>query len=371
LAKWLAANEKPLNLLLEASKRPRRYDPMISEDGTVIGIQMPAIVQTRNAAEALIARAMLRASDANFDLAWEDLLASHRLARLMSQGPTMVEALVADAVDLAVCAGDQGLLQSMPLTAAQASTMRADLAGLPTMPKVVDKVDNAERFIYLSAVLDIRRELTSATGGDSLGMAKMLGKGPGKFDWDFMLRMGNTWYDKTVAAGRQPSRAERIAAMQDVTDEWSELERKFDSRTKNGFTKVISSLLDSRHAASEAIGFTILAMIFPAIEAANNAQDRATMQLELVKLACALAEYRAEHGSFPVRLDELMPEYVTKIPQDLFSAAELHYARDGDGYVLYSVGANGKDEGGKGADDQADNAESWDDLAIRVPATGK
>jgi hypothetical protein len=41
LAGWLAANEKPLVLLVAASKRPRRYDPLISGDGSAIAILLP------------------------------------------------------------------------------------------------------------------------------------------------------------------------------------------------------------------------------------------------------------------------------------------------------------------------------------------
>jgi hypothetical protein len=63
LAGWLAANEKPLALLVAASKRPRRYDPLISRDGSVIGMLLPALNQDREAARALTTRAMLRRDD--------------------------------------------------------------------------------------------------------------------------------------------------------------------------------------------------------------------------------------------------------------------------------------------------------------------
>ena len=37
VAGWLAANEQPLDLVVEASKRPRWYNPLISEaDGPLI-----------------------------------------------------------------------------------------------------------------------------------------------------------------------------------------------------------------------------------------------------------------------------------------------------------------------------------------------
>ena len=158
LAGWLAANEKPLALLVAASKRPRRYDPLIPEDGSVIGALLPAVSQYREAARALTARAMLRVDEGKVDEAWEDLLACHRLARLVGQGPTLIEALVAIAVDGMACAGDQGLLQHARLTPAQIARMRADLDKLPPLPKMVDKINVGERFMYLDCVGMVARE---------------------------------------------------------------------------------------------------------------------------------------------------------------------------------------------------------------------
>ena len=78
---WLAANEKSLALLVAASKRPRRYNPLISGDGTVIAILLPAVGQYREAARALRARAMLRVNEGNADEAWEDIVIGDPLCR--------------------------------------------------------------------------------------------------------------------------------------------------------------------------------------------------------------------------------------------------------------------------------------------------
>jgi hypothetical protein len=59
----------------------------------------------------------------------------------------------------------------------------------------------------------------------------------------------------------------------------------------------------------------------------------------------------------------------------MFNAdADLHYTRQGNGYLLYSVGKNGKDDGGQGFKEweksrhASETAEYWDDLVVRVPA---
>ena len=81
IAKWLAANEKPLALLTEASKRPRRYDPLLPDNSDLLfGTPLSAVCQYRDVIRALTARAMLRASEGQIDQSWDDLLTCHRLA---------------------------------------------------------------------------------------------------------------------------------------------------------------------------------------------------------------------------------------------------------------------------------------------------
>jgi hypothetical protein len=64
-----------------------------------------------------------------------------------------------------------------------------------------------------------------------------------------------------------------------------------------------------------------------------------------------------------------------KCPRTFFNDAELHYRREGDGFLLYSVGINGRDDGAKTYEDQKKDAknkdlvkrgEDWDDLVVRI-----
>ena len=51
------------------------------------------------------------------------------------------------------------------------------------------------------------------------------------------------------------------------------------------------------------------------------------------------------------RLNELAPSYFPTIPLDPYTDARLVYKSTGDGYLLYSVGANGIDDNGLEADE--------------------
>ena len=373
LAGWVEANEKPLTLLAEASRRPRRYDPLLSDkDDMVLAVWLPAVQQYRDVARALIARAMLWASEGMVDESWEDLLACRRLARLVGQGATLIDALVAITIDKMAGQGDQGLLSCVNLTASQIAKMRNDLDQLPPMPKMVDKLDLSERFTYLDAVSYAARHgvssLAAVLGGAINGPLKVLLDAIGNTaDWNVALRMGNYWYDRLVDAGGKTRRTERKAALDEIDKDMGEVVKDvFDWKSL-----AVSVLGVGRQTISERIGRILVTLFLPALSTAVNAEDRATMQAELNKLTFALAGYHADNGSYPAKLADLAPKYVADIPKDIFSDSDLHYKQEGGGYLLYSVGANGKDDGGRGIEDRykgEDSSEDWDDLVVRVPA---
>lgn len=66
----------------------------------------------------------------------------------------------------------------------------------------------------------------------------------------------------------------------------------------------------------------------------------------LAQIAQALRAYREARGAFPEELKALQPEYFEDLPTDLFSGECFIYRRTGEGFALYSVGQNQKDDGG-------------------------
>jgi hypothetical protein len=63
--------------------------------------------------------------------------------------------------------------------------------------------------------------------------------------------------------------------------------------------------------------------------------------------AIALERYRVRHGSLPKSLAELAPDLVPAVPVDFIDGQPLRYQPQSDGhFVLYSVGLDGRDDGG-------------------------
>lgn len=71
-------------------------------------------------------------------------------------------------------------------------------------------------------------------------------------------------------------------------------------------------------------------------------------KVDEAQIACVLERYRFAHDKYPETLDELVPQFIKKLPHDIIGGQPLKYRRTADGrFVLYSVGWNGTDDGGQ------------------------
>ena len=89
----------------------------------------------------------------------------------------------------------------------------------------------------------------------------------------------------------------------------------------------------------------------------------------MYELAFAVTAYRIDHGKYPVRLTAVVPKYLAKLPKDRFNNdADFQYTSQGNQCLLYSVGLNGVDDGGKGSEDREkeEHGGDWDDISIRL-----
>jgi hypothetical protein len=232
------------------------------------------------------------------------------------------------------------------LTPVQARAIQRDLASLPDFAVMVRSLDQSERLGALDAVIRV-----GSGGGEEMYSA--LGGGGGEFaggvfdavsvDWNYVLHDINRWYDELVVAARMDDRTARTAALEKLDDKLMRLV----AQTRSPGQMVAGVV--SRQQRSEWLSGMMLSLFLPAVSAAISAEDRANMMLELTRVAAALAVYRAERGTYPEKLDELLPDVLGELPVDVYHGKPLIYKRLADGFLLYSAGENGVDDGGSHA----------------------
>lgn len=88
-------------------------------------------------------------------------------------------------------------------------------------------------------------------------------------------------------------------------------------------------------------------LLVPVITAARPKHTDNETQNALLITAFALRAYRLEHGSYPESLAPLAPRYLAHVPDDPFAlSSPVRYRRVKAAYVLYSLGPDGKEDGG-------------------------
>jgi hypothetical protein len=91
----------------------------------------------------------------------------------------------------------------------------------------------------------------------------------------------------------------------------------------------------------------VINLVLPAFTRLSEIYRRGIGNLRCATAAAALERYRLDHGRWPETLNALIPRYLTAVPTDPRDAKPLRYTHRPEGVVIYSVGGDGVDDGGK------------------------
>ena len=89
--------------------------------------------------------------------------------------------------------------------------------------------------------------------------------------------------------------------------------------------------------------------------------------MRLLTIELALRCFQSEQGRVPLRLEELTPKYFQCVPMDPFSDQPLVYHAQGTNWLLYSIGPDGVDDGGKPVGRSVSDSVSKGDLFFDSP----
>jgi hypothetical protein len=110
-------------------------------------------------------------------------------------------------------------------------------------------------------------------------------------------------------------------------------------------------------------------LLMPSPTALNDQFRAHHALLRSLRVALAAERYRLRQGKWPDRLQDLVPGLLEEVPMDPFDGKPLRGRRLRDGYAVYSVGANGNDDGGNL--DRGDPRRPGTDLGVRLWDVGQ
>ena len=334
---WVQKNMRPLDLACKASKCPQLVSPLLTSGSPLLLSNILYTEQeVRDLARGLAIRARWHLGEGRFAEAQEDVLAIHRLARLVSQqNNSLIAHLVGIALDATACrahiaiAADPNTPRELLLQSLQ------EVQKLKPWDGVADIIDDAERVIALDAIVGGVRQPGLLQERDPQGKIDLRG-----VDLNLILREVNHAYDELSAAMRLPRRSDRQARAGAINRNLN-AQLAALAHPKSRVGGVFSRRSYSRH-----LSLNFIQLMLPAAAACGQAEDRARMHIDLLTIALALAIYRQDHGTYPQTLEQLSPEILKEVPLDLYTDAPLRYELRDNGYLLYSLFEDRDDDHG-------------------------
>ncbi len=368
---WLQSNAMPLQQLTEASSRPQFYIPFIPEKDpggdTAVFLNTSYLANMRLIANTFRMRALLLADEGEIDAAIRDTCTIARLGNLVSKKNLMIDRIVGISINVMAHKTAGYIASHCNLTAEEAKKCLTEFQKVPSLPPITKIFESNERFFALSFWQSSARfSLDEVTLSYAYPEEDKKIKVPDvQLNWDMLLKMENDYFDKLAEAASAKTFREQYENLRklDGGDEKDDVILNPDEfgGTRGKLKKLIEEIgTDDCDKLTLAIwNFSHKDFIpthrFFALDA------RQTAMRHLAEVAFAMAAYKAEKGEYPQKLADLAPDYLKTVPNDIYTDKPLIYRLADDGYVLYSVGEDMKDDGGDEGDDSVEKS-----LLVRV-----
>lgn len=365
---WIKANEPALAQIAKASLRRRWFHPLVTpEDKACLvwaALEMPA--EMRGFVRCLKARAMRALGERKHEAALNDILTCHRLARLVTQGETIIESLLGYALEFQAFGAGERLISMKGVTVELLDRYQKELEKLPSFRQLAGKYGRAEKFMALDAV-----QFVAVNGRAGLRtfvesayqMGVKVPSVPQQVftvtDWNVALKMVNDAVDRAVKAVSKKNRKERARALAAERTRIRGMTASIGRWTREDFVKQRSTPA-GRKLISKRSGHVMVLYLAPtAAEQVVNAEDRAIVRTRLLTIAIALRKRQLRKKPVPRLLKDLKELPTT----DPLSGKPFVLRTSKEEIVIYSVGNNGRDEGGRSFQSKP----SGDDIRIRLP----
>jgi hypothetical protein len=301
-------------------------------------ILLPHLARMKSVIQLLQLRVSAELAAGRTDAAFDDLMLMLKLTDSMEEEPFLINQLVRLAIFTITAQAIWEGLAEHKWNEAQITAIQQRIEKFDLMEDVVGPL-HAERAAGGMAIDYMRQranpvETFAAFSGEPLNRPFRLGHVIG-------VLVPTGWYQlEKVNHGRMidaiiPKQFDTVRP-EEVEARAEALESKLEAGGK------LAALLQHRLMAR---------LLIPAIGKVHRKFAQGQVVANQVLTACALERYRLKHAEYPANLKALTPEFVSRVPLDVLTGEPLNYERHGDGsFTLYSVGWNGKDDGGAAGD---------------------
>jgi hypothetical protein len=333
LVSWLEDNRKSLETLRMAAERPyywSRYQK--SGEGQLVETLMPDAMKPlpgyKNLARAMQWQIQLQAYNGDVDSALRDCAVLQKFGNHLHGQGLLIEQLVGVAIEAIPLNEISSILKNTDVSTDALRAIQEELAKQFKKQKPIISLEGEKVFWYDQ----IQRGFTDNGKGDGHVLVRGLPYVV-KDSKDLLWRL---------LTFRYPSRQEFVAKIDEYFEQadqlfeetpWDLHNKDLDQDKWNQPIKQFSLMLDIESPAHKRIS--------------QIAWRLKTHRAALLALL-AIMRYQKNEGQYPEDLNELVSSgYLNSLPMDPFSGRPLVYRKAEEGFILYSIGQDLKDDGGR------------------------
>lgn len=357
----LALNEPALSEFEAAASRPKSRYPIHMEDG--FSTLLPALSQFKIATRAFGLRAIARLESGEVESAAGDVRMAFRIGETVQSESFLIGQLVRYACDsLAMHALWEGMVDHR-WTESQLKGFQAILSRLSYSDGIIRAMET-ER-----AIGNLEMERLAREGFRRLLELDRLGSNSSEDDWiqapmALSVLLPKGWFQMNHVAVMRGYQLILIAFREALQGP-----NRFEARSRvHGVGDPVDQYIQEVRSHPDPRTF-VCGMFLPALSSSMDKTLRAQAAASLGMTACALERYRLAQGKYPESLKELVPAYLDAVTLDPLNNEPLHYRATGEGWFqLWSVGVDGKDDGGVLQQVRTDGARLGGDLDFPWPS---
>jgi len=338
VAEFLARHAETVALIKQGAALPECHFEH-SYGRPSISMLLPELSGLREAARLLRLHGRYELSQGRVDGAIDDVNGMLRLSQHAGRSPVLIAALVGMATQSLAL---ETLQEVLPAVKTAEELKRISLGDSDWIGRVMRRAMCTEEAFGLATFCDMG--MGNITPG-------MVGDAPELVVWNTVsAQFGVALYGVFLISEDVSAYREVMGLMQayslkpyyEVRERIAQTERQFTEERRGICTSLVVSPL--------ARAFRSMAM----------AEGKA----EAARIAVAAVGYRLDRGRVAEKLEDLLPGYLKEVPLDPFDGKRMRYKVDGKDLVIYSVGPDLKDDGGREYERQSLNG----DITFRVVA---
>jgi hypothetical protein len=282
------------------------------------------LAEMRHLARILATHVCFEARTGSPESAWGRVPAQLRLADALLNEPVIVSQLVRIRTIELVCRTIRKLCEIAPPTEQQSRDIASVLESFDSVRPLVFAIDS-ERLLFGEWVFNLPKR-------------KLL-KEPDILDWsDDFLGVVKIYFKPTFLADR--------AAYLRIMQEYAQQFERPSSREE-------MQALEER-IETESERYPLTRVLTPGMNRVKQIHNQMLAELRIVRTGLALLQYKQTEDAFPATLEAIGLGDI----KDPFSDGPLLYRSHADGFILYSVGPDRKDNGGQPKQENLN--EDWD-----------